>query len=393
MRPRTSAATFVVLALAIAAQAMAAPPPPAASIVEADAEQGNWYRDDIFRTNILEAHRLKIAGDELEAFRRLYDAVGSERSGEQKLYDELQLRTCEDGLDSTCIFSNSELTVPQKPIPATLEELISARGQSDDYRPLRFGWEKLRPEGNEKVAVWFAQAAIPDPFQCNAGYCFQLVGISNGGLGGEVSEMLTSQSDIRLADGTRLKPILALCEVKVIGTVAGPPEHCVAVLAETGGQTFAVSVVARDKRPPPPHAVPVSETSLEMDLLRIDTRDAPNDWLAKQIESALSRPLLKLTAVARNLMWVEANSGFRDSPVLTGYRETAGFKFVIRSAPVGLIVSVRPQLRVTRQNNPHDLRRANFAEISQYQSLLRSQIVEWLGPACARLPSGCDFSP
>jgi hypothetical protein len=114
--------------------------------------------------------------------------------------------------------------------------------------------------------------------------------------------------------------------------------------------------------------------------------------VAKAVEHALARPTLNLAAVAMSANLVRASTGFRNSPVLAPFREWGLFDFYIRQENVGWMVTVASDLRVTRQNNSADLRRAKSDEVSAYETRIREEIVNWVASACAQLRTRCDIS-
>lgn len=210
---------------------------------------------------------------------------------------------------------------------------------------------------------------------------------------------LVDDSDVvQLADGTNANISLAVCHVEQIGSALGPPTDCTAIVAQSNDATFAVSVAAKDFRPVRPEkhlakaSAKASHHAYRPVILRIGVTGVPKDWLSKEVEHALARQTLELSAVAVSADEVDAATGFRNSPVLAPLREWGSFDLTLDDEKIGWLVSLVSDLRVTRQNNSEDLRPAELDEVSIYRQSIRAAIVNWLTTACASLPHKCDIS-
>jgi hypothetical protein len=385
------------------------PPPATLSIPVGDLGSIIPRADVEFKSLIEHARTLKDQGKQLESFRALHDAVNVERGREREAYEDFALSDCFEGSSRKCIYYDGTLAVPLDPVPATLEELGEAFRDIDYWSgqlPLqqtpgvRYGWDRVTLEERERVRDWIDRAAAAEPFACDQETCLRLFAAFNfADADRPIANPVEAAFQWPLAKSTGLpiqaRPTLALCRLTREGDQLGPPDQCVAVLASVDDQSYAVSVIARDISPAPPPPPPASgERGDELDpILRVAVEGVPENWLAKQIEQALSKPTLNLRAIARNAYTVVASSSFRDSSVLRPLREWVRFSLDVHRDHPNFFISVEQHtVRVTRQANVGDLRLARPDEIARYEDAMRNAIMKHLKTVCAKLPKNCEIS-
>jgi hypothetical protein len=350
------------------------------------------YRDEAFRANVLKAEELKRRGQELKAFRTLYDAIGR-IDDEEKTFAALRRSRCSEGLDGQCVLDVDMLSVPASPAPASPQDLPQLYLYDGQSRTALFSWQPLTGEAEKRIAPWRQLANERSLLACDESGCLQLFDVAPP----VAIEGDASSSDLTLKEGLVARPSMAICQVERIGAVVGPPDNCLAILAQAAGRPYVLSVGARDLRPPPPPPPPPPAAAGERDgeegelLIRVGLPRVSEGWLAKAVEHALASPGLSLSAIATSEYEVRAATAFRNSPVLAPLREWGRFSLDLDQQRIGWLISVRSDLRVTRTNTPRDLRRAELGEVSRYQARIRTAIAAWLRTACRQAKLKCDI--
>lgn len=378
----------------------------------------NFEQEATFRKQVLTAIELKRQGQALKAFRTLYDQIKIPAGEEDKALGSLGPSSCSEGKNQECLFQNAGVSVAEQPAPADITDLPSLylRGPAPEsklFHPVVFTWQRLRAEDSRRIAAWNEQAASGLPFTCQAQtrVCHQLFRVSAE----DTNSHLRDDAFLHLPDGEIARPSLAICTVQNVGpgfgrdgsavappsSVFGPPKECIAVLAQSKGAAYAVSISARGlwdnlpgvpirlccgEDPPPILRVRISGTR------ELDRNAVPDDWLPKSIAAALSRPPLQLQAVAPGPRVVLATTGVRKSRLLAPLGEWGSFELWLEPDSKRWLVTLEHiDLRVMPEGSS-ELRHASSDEEARYEKSIRHAIQTYLISACARMRHKCDIS-
>ncbi len=365
--------------------------------------------EQVFREGIVRADLLKREGRQFPAFRALYDAVPTD-GPEDALWHGLAQSPCAEGTGGTCLFQWNDLAVPLDPAPVSSNALSDAldrwphREDPNWMTSVRYGWNRVTDGERTAVMQWFHQARDGSTIACDEDECRRLFGVSTETDAAAAQAVAGRMRWWATREGlpTASRPLLVACVLPRAGANFGPPEDCAAVLAEVNGELHALSVLARysgppppspPPSPPPPPPPPVSPPPAP--FLRVAIGAQPVVWLAKQIEQALIKPQLTFQAVASKPTSVQVSSpGFRASVVYgMQKKEWASFVVKISPSPMGWLLTIdADKLRLTKQNNSADLRRASEAERAAYQQAVRTAIRSHLAATCAQQSVSCDMS-
>jgi hypothetical protein len=360
------------------------------SVAPDDVSTFEWRDNRDVLAFMTEARRFKESGQNLRAFRMLLLAAGPgepdedqpfglPEMDEERLFQSLGHIPCAEGYSRMCVFANDQLVVPERPAPASLQDLALERRNDHDQPQPFLNWQQVGPAGRDIIDTWTAQAARPEPFACEGNHCLQLFVVSRNAVDGGG----TRAGIVDISDAVTARASMALCSVERVDTVIGPPEHCSAVLAEGGGAIYAVHLMARDRRHDPGAAPPPTGPPREP-LLTVGLAGLTGQWLTNQIMQALARPSLTLRTVLPEPLVVTAGTGFRRSPVFVSpqLRESGIFRIGVSASPVGFQIRVWSVLSLTYGNVPTEVSQARPDQVFRYESEIRGALLGWLRTAC-----------